>query len=129
MIQFMQIFTVSSAFLPTTSNNTCVANAVKQGEGGELAACIMMRICTHPPPPARTTRTDSHPLTMSISALLAKEKNLAGDDRCLHFSTHSLINIDGHNRRWIDGSIPIVSIDTIDRYFWSHFHRCYRSIG
>ncbi len=27
--------------------------------------------------------------------------------------------IDGHNRRWIDGSIPIPSIDTIDRYYWS----------
>ncbi len=26
-------------------------------------------------------------------------------------------NIDGHNRRWID-------TDSIDRYFWSHFHRC-----
>jgi hypothetical protein len=38
--------------------------------------------------------------------------------------SHSLVCIDGHNRRWIDGSIPIVSIDTIDQYFWSHFHRC-----
>ncbi len=24
----------------------------------------------------------------------------------------------GHNRRWIDGSIPILSIDNIDRYYW-----------
>ncbi len=27
--------------------------------------------------------------------------------------------IDGHNRRWIDGSIAILWIDTIDRYYWS----------
>ncbi len=44
-------------------------------------------------------------------------------------SFRPLPTIDGHNRRWIDGSIPIVSIDTIDQYFWSHFHRCYWSIG
>ncbi len=37
--------------------------------------------------------------------------------------------IDGHNWRWIDGLIPMVSIDIIDRYFWSHFHLCYQSIG
>jgi hypothetical protein len=30
-----------------------------------------------------------------------------------------VVNIDGHNQRRIDGSIPIVSIDTIDRYYWS----------
>jgi hypothetical protein len=34
-------------------------------------------------------------------------------------STHTILIIDGHNRRWIDGSIPISSIDTIDRYYWS----------
>ncbi len=27
--------------------------------------------------------------------------------------------IAGHNWRWIDGSIPILSIDTIVRYYWS----------
>ncbi len=39
------------------------------------------------------------------------------------------ISIDGHNLRWIDGSILMASIVTIDQYFWSHFHRFYRSIG
>ncbi len=29
--------------------------------------------------------------------------------------------IDGHNRWWIDGSIPILSINTIDRYYWSRW--------
>jgi hypothetical protein len=39
------------------------------------------------------------------------------------------LTIDGHNRRWTDGLILMVSIDTVDRYFWSNFHRCYRSIS
>jgi hypothetical protein len=30
-----------------------------------------------------------------------------------------VVGIDGHNRRWIDGSIPILSIDAIDRYYLS----------
>jgi hypothetical protein len=28
-----------------------------------------------------------------------------------------LMTLDGHNRRWIDGSIPMLSIDSIDRYY------------
>jgi hypothetical protein len=53
----------------------------------------------------------------------------AGGDTSAVLRLNIISVIDGHNRRWIDGSIPMVSIGAINRYFWSHFHQCYQSIG
>jgi hypothetical protein len=59
VIQFMQRYT--QGFLPVIFNNTWITNAVRRGDGGELAALrngAELHI-----PPARTNQTDSHPLT------------------------------------------------------------------
>jgi hypothetical protein len=54
---------------------------------------------------------------------MQNKDNLDALSRSLSYSTWLIaLSTDGHNRRWIDGSIPILSIpilsiDTIDRYY------------